>query len=318
MSLITRCPACSTLFKVVPDQLRVAQGWVRCGQCGEMFVAAAHALSPEEAERVQAPPTAPELPADRAAALMAELPDLDIEAPAADVLHEDGPPPAAVVEPAAPVDDPAPRVDAGPPLEVATMPWPSEVIESEPGPSDAAMGSPAWPAGAPFLAVDGADGVAAARPRRRWLAWVAGVLAVALALQILIDRRDTLAAHWPALTPVLTTLCQPVACRVAPPRQLDAVVIESSNFQRLQADRFRLSASVRNRAEWVVAMPAIELTLTDAQDQPLLRRVLSVQELGGAAALPARAEFNLARELQVSAPVDASAVAGYKLLLFHP
>ena len=311
MSLITRCPACSTLFKVVPHQLRVAQGWVRCGQCGEMFVAAAHALSPEEAERVQAPPTAPELPADRAAALMAELPDLDIEAPAADVVDEDGLPPAAVV-------DPATRVDTGPPLEVAIMPWPSEVIESDPGPSDAAMGSPASPADAPFLAADRAGGAAAVRPRRRWLAWVAGLLAVALALQILIDRRDTLAAHWPALTPVLTALCQPWACRVAPPRQLDAVVIESSNFQRLQADRFRLSASVRNRAEWVVAMPAIELTLTDAQDQPLLRRVLAVQDLGAAAALPARAEFNLARELQVSAPVDASAVAGYKLLLFHP
>lgn len=318
MSLITRCPACSTLFKVVPHQLRVAQGWVRCGQCGEMFVAAAHALSPEEAERVQAPPAAPELPADRAAALMAELPDLDIETPAADVLDEDGLPPAAVIEPAVPADDLARRVDTGPPLEVVTTPWPSEAIEFDPGPSDAVMDAPASPPDAPFLAADRANGAVAARPRRRWLAGVAGVLAVALALQILIDRRDTLAAHWPALTPVLAALCQPLACRVAPPRQLDAVVIESSNFQRLQVDRFRLSASVRNRAEWVVAMPAIELTLTDAQDQPLLRRVLAMQELGAAAALPARAEFNLARELQVSAPVDASAVAGYKLLLFHP
>ncbi|MBS0303672.1 MAG: zinc-ribbon domain-containing protein, partial [Proteobacteria bacterium] len=36
MSLVTRCPACSTLFKVVPDQIRIAAGWVRCGQCGEV------------------------------------------------------------------------------------------------------------------------------------------------------------------------------------------------------------------------------------------------------------------------------------------
>jgi predicted Zn finger-like uncharacterized protein len=33
MSLITRCPACGTMFKVVPDQLRISEGWVRCGQC---------------------------------------------------------------------------------------------------------------------------------------------------------------------------------------------------------------------------------------------------------------------------------------------
>ncbi|MEO7953600.1 MAG: zinc-ribbon domain-containing protein, partial [Polaromonas sp.] len=37
MSLITRCPACGTMFKVVADQLKIAQGWVRCGQCGEVF-----------------------------------------------------------------------------------------------------------------------------------------------------------------------------------------------------------------------------------------------------------------------------------------
>lgn len=37
MSLITQCPACTTLFKVVPDQLRISDGWVRCGQCDEVF-----------------------------------------------------------------------------------------------------------------------------------------------------------------------------------------------------------------------------------------------------------------------------------------
>ncbi len=42
MSLITRCPACATMFKVVPDQLRVSDGWVRCGQCDEVFDATLH------------------------------------------------------------------------------------------------------------------------------------------------------------------------------------------------------------------------------------------------------------------------------------
>jgi predicted Zn finger-like uncharacterized protein len=37
MSLLTQCPACTTLFRVVQDQLRVSQGWVRCGQCSEVF-----------------------------------------------------------------------------------------------------------------------------------------------------------------------------------------------------------------------------------------------------------------------------------------
>lgn len=37
MTLATRCPTCSTAFRVVRDQLRVSEGWVRCGQCQEVF-----------------------------------------------------------------------------------------------------------------------------------------------------------------------------------------------------------------------------------------------------------------------------------------
>lgn len=37
MSLVTRCPTCATTFKVVRDQLRISDGWVRCGRCSEIF-----------------------------------------------------------------------------------------------------------------------------------------------------------------------------------------------------------------------------------------------------------------------------------------
>ncbi|VWX58179.1 conserved hypothetical protein [Burkholderiales bacterium 8X] len=37
MSLVTRCPACATTFKVVKDQLRISDGWVRCGRCSQVF-----------------------------------------------------------------------------------------------------------------------------------------------------------------------------------------------------------------------------------------------------------------------------------------
>ena len=39
MTLVTRCPACVTMFKVAPDQLKVADGLVRCGRCSEVFEA---------------------------------------------------------------------------------------------------------------------------------------------------------------------------------------------------------------------------------------------------------------------------------------
>src|ERR1700712_4274643 len=37
MSLATRCTACGTVFRVVQDQLKVSEGWVRCGRCNEVF-----------------------------------------------------------------------------------------------------------------------------------------------------------------------------------------------------------------------------------------------------------------------------------------
>lgn len=37
MSLATTCPNCGTCFRVVQDQLRVSEGWVRCGHCQQVF-----------------------------------------------------------------------------------------------------------------------------------------------------------------------------------------------------------------------------------------------------------------------------------------
>ena len=69
MTLATRCPSCGTVFRVVQDQLRVSEGWVRCGRCNGVFDAtevlfdidsgAAVSLPPPEADAPPAPP-APE------------------------------------------------------------------------------------------------------------------------------------------------------------------------------------------------------------------------------------------------------------------
>jgi predicted Zn finger-like uncharacterized protein len=37
MSLATSCPSCGTVFRVQQDQLKTSEGWVRCGQCQEVF-----------------------------------------------------------------------------------------------------------------------------------------------------------------------------------------------------------------------------------------------------------------------------------------
>jgi len=73
MSLVTRCPACATTFKVVRDQLRISDGWVRCGRCSEVFDAmldlqeSADAPSPTPPPAAEADAPAPDPEAHRAA-----------------------------------------------------------------------------------------------------------------------------------------------------------------------------------------------------------------------------------------------------------
>lgn len=97
MALTTRCPQCGTSFKVVPDQLRVRNGLVRCGACSTVFDGRA-CLLPEPGAPAARPSTAPAVPAAPAAAA-APAP-----APAAQSLPpwEDEPEAPAAIPPAHP------------------------------------------------------------------------------------------------------------------------------------------------------------------------------------------------------------------------
>jgi len=321
MSSVTQCPACATAFRVVPDQLRVADGWVRCGHCGEVFVAAAHmlehdALAPGQLPATDSAPTAEasidsvdEQPRERAAAapLVARH----------EVVRDVAAVAAMPVEAAEPSQSDAPDDLVG-----ERGPSPAAEDRLEPGSlasasqsADAAQAMPGTVGEAPFLAAP----APAAGVGKQLLMWtLLLVLLLSLVLQLALSQRHWLAAHWPALRPALQALCEPLACRGDPLRQLDAVVIEGSAFQRLLPDRFRVSFTVRNNADLPVATPALELTLTDAQDQVLLRRVVPASELEAPVTLDPRAEIRLVRDLTVSDAARPADVSGYRLLLFHP
>ncbi len=57
MSLATRCPICSTVFRVVQDQLKVSEGWVRCGRCAKVFNAFEGLFDLERELAAMTPPT---------------------------------------------------------------------------------------------------------------------------------------------------------------------------------------------------------------------------------------------------------------------
>ncbi|MDO9313713.1 MAG: DUF3426 domain-containing protein [Burkholderiaceae bacterium] len=57
MNLATRCTACGTIFRVVQDQLKVSDGWVRCGRCQAVFNAQKNLF---DLEREAPPPWQPD------------------------------------------------------------------------------------------------------------------------------------------------------------------------------------------------------------------------------------------------------------------
>jgi hypothetical protein len=106
---------------------------------------------------------------------------------------------------------------------------------------------------------------------------------------------------------------------IQPVRQIDALAIDSVAFNKLDKDTYRLSFLVKNASELSVAYPAIELVLTDAEDQPAYRRVFSSAELGfKAAELSAGADWPVTVALRIDSPSANQRVFGYRLLVFYP
>ncbi len=133
--------------------------------------------------------------------------------------------------------------------------------------------------------------------------------------------RDAIGAHFPVARPVLERMCGYVGCAIRPLRDVAALSIESSDLQADAAHRglLILAATVRNRANYAIAFPHLELTLTDAQDQPVVRRAFPPAEFVGGTADLSRG-IAAQGELAIKLFIDASATtqAGYRLYLFYP
>ena len=168
--------------------------------------------------------------------------------------------------------------------------------------------------------------VAAAQRRAFWgstpvrvaLRLGAVLLLAALGMQVALTHRSWLAAHAPATAPALNALCAPLGCTVAPYRDLDAILIDSSAFNRTGAASFRFTVTLRNSSAVAVATPALELTLPDAMEQPVVRRVVRAAELHAPPTLGARGEFAGASALDLVGVDNASAITGYRVVAFYP
>lgn len=374
MSLITRCPACGTMFKVVTDQLKVSQGWVRCGHCAEVFDASAHLLprdmsslaasSAPLADTVPQPLPEPDLPPAGQATAETEPADLrpDEWAPARSFADRapqrpTRPGPLEAQDSAADFDpvrwkraqqerqlDPAELDDDSlPPAPLVRQPaMVRQAIDD-----DSSFEYSDVDSGMPDSRMRVEHDVSFVRDARRkafwkkastrWsLALLSLLLLAALVVQWGVQQRDTLAALEPRLVPALQAICGPLQCEIRAPRHIESLVIDSSSFNRLGPDAYRLSFSLKNTGVVALEMPSLEVTLTDTQDQAIVRRILTPAQFGAkSATLAAQADLAGVVIMRVSGDADAPApasassspspapggplrVAGYRVLAFYP
>ena len=311
MSLATRCPACSTVFRVVPDQLRVSEGWVRCGRCTEVFNALEQMVDVAAAP-VAAPPVAAQ---DGAAVITSQnLRDADVAMP---------------VRPdqiAAQADDQSATEAAG--TDSTRDPDDDAAIQARRD-ADADAAASASKKAAPANVSRSADESApsfmrAAQRAQRWqqpavmrALNVAAVLAlVTLALQIGVEYRDLIAARWPASRASLELLCRVPGCRVELPRMIEALVVDSSSLVRVEGTpNYKFALVLRNRAALDLAMPAVDLSLSDVQGRVIARRALTAVELG---AKPGPLAGGADLTMQATLAVADRPVAGYTIDIFYP
>jgi predicted Zn finger-like uncharacterized protein len=311
MSLATRCNACGTVFRVVQDQLKVSEGWVRCGRCGEVFNALEGLFDLEGTSGpmgLQRDPAAP-VPAALVEATPPAAPE--VAAPEDDT-DDDGAATTAIDTQVDSRDDST--LGASPPgSQYHPELVDSQVSEEAMSSFDAAGSEPA-----PSFLRDEAQAAQWQRPRvRRALAMLATLLALILVTQVAVQRRDELAAGWPAAAPTLVTLCDLFGCAVEAPRSLEALAVESSGLTRVEgAPLYRLQVALRNRSATPVLTPALDLTLTDLRGEIVARRVLQATDFVG----PAPVRLAAGADWSVNALLDLgdARVAGYTVELFYP
>ena len=280
----TRCPGCRTVFRVTAAQLALRDGQVRCGHCRTVFDGTANLIS-----------------------VLRTTP-----APSPD---DEGTGPLTVTLRAAHALEPAPPESPAGPPETAAAPAPR--LSTPRASTQATRGDE----------IDYDNRFAWDRPHRRSRASTAlylvavAALAAGLVAQGVWHYRDAIAAHWPSTRPMLARMCAAAGCTIRPLREIAWLSIDASDLQADAAHKglLTLTATVRNRASHAVAYPHLELTLTDAQDNVVVRRALAPPEYAGGTV---DVGSGIARngEVAVKLFIDASATtqAGYRVYLFYP
>ena len=327
MSFATRCTSCGTIFRVVLDQLKVSEGWVRCGRCHAVFNAEQGLFDLEH----DVPPAW-----DESAATDNESPtettgeDFSSHEEAAYGQFDESSQPVGVdaahspaVESTSTVDDdsPSPLVSHDSAFDLAATRFEGAFTarqESEEGPEflEPMTDSASAPG---FVLQAQRDERWQTTPVRLMLGALSLLLLLGLAVQGTHHFHNRMAAQWPTTQPWLMRYCEWAGCSIEPLRHLASVRIENSALNAIErtdaSEALSLTVTLHNQGSLPVAMPAVDLTLSGADGEVISRRALLPSDFNTA---PLQLSPEVDTPLQVHLAIDGHKVSGYTVEVFYP
>ena len=360
------------MFRVVQDQLKVSEGWVRCGRCEAVFNAQENLF---DLEHDTPPPWQPPPVADPVLdpehfeddpATAASLPPDDVDEPP---ISSESTELASALPPAlSPTEPELLQADADSAMTTdaeVSLDDPAATEESSPEPafvaSDEAATIPIHREAASTSAEEDAPSeitpafMQQAQRRERWeqppvrrMLWaLVAASTLLLGAQVIHHSRQVIATQSPNALPWLEGFCEVANCRIDALQRIDDVSIENTALTQgprpapaaspasssapddaasapdgdtpsasdNDANVLRLSITLRNRGEWTVAMPSVDLSLTGSDGELVARRSLSPLDFGIS---DPRLLAGLDTPLSLRFRVAGGRVSGYTVEVFYP
>ncbi|WP_281646102.1 zinc-ribbon and DUF3426 domain-containing protein [Parendozoicomonas sp. Alg238-R29] len=330
-SWITRCPECSTAFRITRRHLMAAKGSVRCGSCLHVFKAAHYIVGSELPESLQFQTSpAPEFEtqttrssldfsddafsiepsesfgehsssdqessSDDEAWAKAMLEEMDLE--------EDGPETSEQSATLPEAQDSPKQKNEDSTREKA----PDKSIASKAGVTEKAQTTKQAANKLSSLKNEPLDLSYEKKSFGAHLLWPAACFVAVLVLLVQFSSaKFSEISRTPALRPLASSICQVLSCQL--PDQIDASRIQASHIV-LRADQnyqntLAIDAIITNEADFEQPYPKLIMTLLDANQNILGKRTLSPEqylsgEAAGALNMPVQQPIHLA--LKITSP----------------
>ena len=301
MNYITSCPACETQFLLSTEHLKAYRGKVQCGHCEHIFnaknrltevsddiqSAAEYHASLETGKQITTPNFEDKPINDVLDGVLGAVPNLE-DLNANNALYAEANDPFIGEQTHISIEDNYSYEDETP-----------IVIDD--------------------LSIDSKF-----QPRKTklniWLLLLSLFLICLAALQTVYFLRTKIAAEYPQFKPYLVQACTYLQCKIDLPRNVDLFTIDDSDMQESEDHEkvVDFSSLLINKANYTQTYPNIELTLTDTNDLPVVRRLIKPNEYLNAntnmsAGIASKEEVRVKLAINVA---DLS-VAGYRVLLAY-